>query len=228
LRIATHGFAAPEAEHVYRRARALCEQIGKRKHVVPALYGMVHYHAMRAEHQTARELAEELFHIAREIQDPDLLIEAHYLQGNTLEWIGEYPAALAHVEQGIALYDPQRHRSHVFLYGSDPGIACRVHAMQVLWLLGYPDQALRRAQEALALTQDLSHANSVAYGLIGMAQIHHHRREWPAAQARAEACIAFATEFGLPYFVAQTSILLVQRSPDKDITKRVLPKCDRA
>jgi predicted ATPase len=78
-----------------------------------------------------------------------------------------------------------------------------------LWLLGYPDQALARAREGLELiTRGLSHANSVGYGLIGMAQIHQHRREWPEAQARAEACIAFATEFGLPYWVAQTSILL--------------------
>ena len=208
LSIATHGFASPEVEHAFRRARELCQETGEREHVVPALTGLTHYHAMRAEHRTARELAEELFRIAQDAQDPDLLIEAHYRQGSTLEWTGEYPAALAHLEQAIALYDPHRHRSHAFLYGNDPGVACRVHAMQILWLLGYPDQALIQAQEALALAEDFFHANSVAYGLIGMAQIRHHRREWPAGQARGEACVAFSTEFGLPYFDAQGSILL--------------------
>ena len=29
--------------------------------------------------------------------------------------------AREHLEQGIALYDPQQHRSHAFLYGYDPG-----------------------------------------------------------------------------------------------------------
>jgi class 3 adenylate cyclase/predicted ATPase len=208
LSIATHGFAAPEVEYAYRRARELCQQIGEKKHVVPALVGMVHYHAMRAEHKAARELAEELYRVAQEAEDPDLLIEAHHLQGNTLEWTGEFRAALTHLERGIALYDPKRHRSHAVLYGTDPGVACRLHAMQILWLLGYPDHALERARETLALSQGLSHANSVAYGLIGMAQVHHHRREWPAAEERAEANIIFATESGLPYFVAQASILL--------------------
>jgi len=80
--------------------------------------------------------------------------------------------------------------------------------MQVLWLLGYPDQALTRAKEALALTQDLSHANSVGYALADMVHVHQLRREWPAAQERGETALAFAAEFGLPYYAAQVSIML--------------------
>src|SRR5262249_32861503 len=69
LSIATHGFASPEVEHAFRRARVLCQQIGEKEHVVPALVGMVHYHAMRAEHKTARELAEEFYSISQEAED---------------------------------------------------------------------------------------------------------------------------------------------------------------
>ncbi|MBI3801363.1 MAG: AAA family ATPase [Deltaproteobacteria bacterium] len=208
LRIATHGVASPEAEHAFRRARKLCEQTNDKEHVFPVLCGIVLYHAMRAEYHKAHELAEEVFRVAQESQDPDLLIEAHYQQGHTLIWIGQFPAALTHVEQGIALYDPQKHRSHAALYGSDPGVSCRAHAMQALWLLGYPDQALATAKESLALTQNLSHTNSAAYGLATLVEVHQHRREWAAAQERGEAALAFATEFGLPYFAAQISIML--------------------
>ena len=35
-----------------------------------------------------------------------------------------------------------------------------------LWFLGYPDQALKRSHEALALAQELSHPYSLAYALI--------------------------------------------------------------
>ncbi|MBI3799109.1 MAG: AAA family ATPase [Deltaproteobacteria bacterium] len=208
LRIATHGWASPEVENIYRRAQELCEQTGDTAQVFPVLCSMVAYHAMRAEHQKARALAEELFRVAQEAQDPDLLIQAHHIQGHTLEWIGKYPEARAHLEQGIALYAPQRHRAHTLRYGQDPGVACRVHATHVLWLLGYADQALTRAQEALALTQDLSHAVSVARGFSVMANVHLFRREWSAAQEQGEAGVAFAGEFGLPYAVAQISIML--------------------
>ena len=208
LRIATHGWASPEVQSTYRRARELCELVGDQKQIFPVLCNMTTYHSMRAEHQRARELAEEVFHIAQEAQDPDLLIEAHHVQGTTLEWVGKYPEARAHLEQGIELYDPQRHRAHALRYGQDPGVACRVHATHILWLLGYPDQALTRAQEAFALTQDLSHAVSVGRGWSVMANVHLFRREWPAAQERGEAGVAFATEFGLPYAVAQISNML--------------------
>jgi predicted ATPase len=208
LHMATHGFASPEVEHTYQRTRELCEQTGDKAQVFPALCGMVIHHAMRAEHHKARELAEEVFCIAQEAQDPDLLIEAHWAQGYTRVWTGEYPAALAHLEQGIALYDPQRHHAHTLRYGQEPGVSCRLHAMQVLWLLGYPDQALTRAKEALALTQDLSHAMGVARGLTVMPYVHQLRREWLAAQEWGESALAFATEFGLPYVAAQMTIFL--------------------
>jgi adenylate cyclase len=77
---------------------------------------------------------------------------------------------------------------------------------QVLWILGYPDQALRRAQEALALSQEFSHVNTLAYGLACLPHTHYVRGEWQAAHERAEACVAFATEAGLPYFIAQMTI----------------------
>jgi predicted ATPase len=206
LRTATHGFAAPEVAQAYGRARELCEQTGAREQIFPALVAVAHYHAMRAEHKTARELSERLYAIAQDSQNPDLLIEAHFIQGDTLIWIGEFLEGRAHLEQGIALYDPDKHRAHAFSYGLDPGVLCRLMATQVLWLLGYPDQALTRAQEALELVQDFPHANSVSIAMAAMALIHSYRRDWPSAQKHAEATVAYATEHDLPYLVAQMSI----------------------
>jgi predicted ATPase len=208
LLTATKGSAAPEVEHTYRRARALCEQIGDQKQVFPALRGLTLYYSMRLEHQTACALADQMLAIAQEAQDSGLLIEAYHRQGSTRLWIGEFLAARAHLEHALALYDPQRDRAHALRYGVDPGVSCRLLAMQVLWILGYPDQALTRAQEALALAQKLAHVNTLGYGLACPPQIHLFRGEWQAAQARAEASVAFATEVGLPYFVAQQSIIL--------------------
>ena len=206
LLTATKGFAAPEVEHAYGRARVLCEQIGDRGQVFTALRGLTLYYAMRLEHQTACALADQMLTIAQEAQDSGLLIEAYHRQGGSRLWIGEFLAARAHLEQAIALYDPQRHRAHALRYGADPGVACRLLAHQVLWILGYPDQALTRAQEAFTLAQGFSHINTLGYGLSCLPAIHYNRGEWQAAQARAEACVAFATEVGLPYFVAQMSI----------------------
>ena len=73
---------------------------------------------------------------------PGALLEGPCPLGNTLNCLGEFAPAQAHLEQGIALYDPQQPR-HAFRYGQDPGVVCRAYAALTLWCLGYPDQALR-------------------------------------------------------------------------------------
>ena len=44
-------------------------------------------------------------------------------------------------------------------------MACLSYAAWTLWHLGYPDQALKRSQEALTLAQELSHPFSLAFAL---------------------------------------------------------------
>ena len=115
--IATKGIAAPEVATAYSRALDLCRHIGETPRLFPALRGLWGFHQMQGEYQTAHGLAEQLLPLARSLQDPALLLVAHDVLGHTLFWLGEFAAAREHAEQGIALYDPQRHRSLAFLYG---------------------------------------------------------------------------------------------------------------
>src|SRR6266446_7452866 len=111
------------------------------------------------------------------------------------------------LERGIALYDPQQHRSLAFLSGLDPGVSCLITAAWVLWMLGYPDQALKRIQEVLALAQKLSHPYSLAFALLYAAFVHQIRREGQATQKRAEAALTISTEQGFAFLLGATTIL---------------------
>src|SRR5207245_7535112 len=77
----------------------------------------------------------------------------------------------------------------------------------ILWLLGYPDQALKRSREALTVAQDLSHPFSLAVALNMAAVLHQVRREVQAVQARAEAAMALSTEQGFAVLLAQGTTL---------------------
>ncbi len=107
----------------------------------------------------------------------------------------------------MALYDPQEHRSLAFRYGADPGVICQLYAANVLWLLGYPDQALPRIQAALTLAHELAHAFSLAFALNHATNLYQFRREGQATQERAEASIAFSTEQRFAQWFAQGMIL---------------------
>ena len=204
--MATKGHAAPEVLHAYARARELCQQVGETPQLFQVLRGLWYFYLHRVELQTARELGEQLLTLAQRVGDPALLLEAHYALGNTLNYLGEFAAAQAHFAQGIALYDPQQHRSHAFRYGQDPGVVCRAYAGVTLWWLGYPDQALQQSHEALTLARELAHPFSLAYALFFAALLHQLRREWHLTHERAEAAIALAAEQGFALWVALGTI----------------------
>src|SRR5262249_34202965 len=153
--MATQGYAAPSVGKAYARARELCQQSGETPQHFQVLFGLAAFHLVRGEIQTTREIGEHLLRLAQSVQDPTLLLEAHFTLGAPLYYLGELALARAQLEQGIALYDHSQHRALAFLYGGiDPGVHCLCYALLVLWCLGYPDQALQRCQEALALTQE--------------------------------------------------------------------------
>jgi hypothetical protein len=128
-------------------------------------------------------------------------------KGNTLNYGGEFAAALSHLEQGSALYDPQRRRSHAFGYADDPGVVCRSYAAWTLWVLGYPERALRRNREALTLARESAHPLSLAFALFFAAVVHQFRREGPLLQEYAEATITLSAEHGLTHWWAMGTIL---------------------
>jgi len=204
--IAIKGYAAPEVEKTYTRAQELCRQIGETPQLFPVLRGLWVFYLAGAELQTARKMAEQILTLAKSVQDLDLLIEARGALGLTLFHVGELALAREHLEQGIALYDPPQHRSHAFLYGQDPGAFCLTIMPYTLWCLGYPDQALRKIREAIALAQEVSHPFSLAYALNGATWIHRFRRESQAAQEQTEVLMKLSNEQGFVQFLAEGAV----------------------
>jgi predicted ATPase/class 3 adenylate cyclase len=200
----TKGYADPEVETTYTRARELCWQVGDPLQLSSVLLGLLLVYFERGQVQTAHELAEQLLTLAQCAQDPALLALAHLMLGNTLYRLGEFAPTRAHLEEGMALYDPQQHCLDVSL---DTGVGCLSGLAWALWQLGYPDQALRRSHEALTLAQELARPFSLAYALSRAAILHLFRREGQATQARAEALMALAHEQRLPTRLAEGTYL---------------------
>jgi class 3 adenylate cyclase/predicted ATPase len=196
------GQAAPEVEHAYTRARELCQQVGETPELVPVLYGLWRFYLVRSQLHTARELGETLLRLARHADDPALAVLAHYALGSTWLWLGALPVARQHQEECIARYTPDQHRAPVFRIGQDAGVGCRANAARTLWLLGYPEQALARLHDALALAHELSHPFSLGLARWWAAIVSQFCRDVPAAYEQAEAAVALSTEQGFPQWAA--------------------------
>jgi predicted ATPase len=124
------------------------------------------------------------------------------MPGATLQHLGELVRARESLEQTIVLYDPQQHRAHAWLYGEETGVISQAYIGRPLWLLGYPDQALRRSHQAVLLAQERASPISLAFASAWAATVRQFRREAPATHERAAALIALSTEQGFPLWEA--------------------------
>jgi predicted ATPase/class 3 adenylate cyclase len=204
---ATKDYAAPERRQAYTRAWELCQQVEEMLLRFPVLYGLWSCYALGGQLQMARTVGEQLLNLAQHQPDLGLLLKAHQALGVTRLCLGEFASALAHAEQGLALYDPQQHHTHTFLYGQDPEMSCCLYAAVALWVLGYPDQALVSGHEALTIAQGRSHPYSMSMALGWAALLRQYRREVHATHERAEATMTLCTEQGFALLLAWGTIL---------------------
>ncbi len=205
--ILTKGHAAPAVETTYARARELCRQVGETPQLFSTLLGLWRFYFTRGQFQTAHELEEQLLSMAESLQDPMLLLRAYHTLAEGLLPRGEFAQARAHAEQGIALYDPQQHRSYLLSYGNDSGVACRCCAALALWVLGYPDQALESSGAALTRAPELASPFSLTFALYEAAVLHQFRRERPLTLELAERAMSVSTEQGFASWLALGTIL---------------------
>jgi predicted ATPase len=198
----TKGHTAPEVEHAYTQAYALCQQVGEMPELVQVLFGLWRFYVVRPQLHTAREFGDTLLRLAQQAYDPALAVVAHYALGMTWLYLGAPATARQHVEEAIARYTPDHRRAPVFRMGLDLGVSCRTYVAVTLWLLGYPAQALARLHEALTLAHALSHPYSLAWARCWAAYVYQFRGDMPGVHEEAEAAVALSTAQGFPLWAA--------------------------
>jgi class 3 adenylate cyclase/predicted ATPase len=205
--MASKGYAAPDVERVYARARELCRREEATGELFAALWGLGTFHQARAELTAASELAEQRLAIAERLDDIALQLQAHEAAGTVAFWQGEFAHARDHFDRCRALYDPRRGRELALRYGQDPGVVCRAYGALTLWFLGWPERALASAEDAVTLARTLEHPYSLALALDFAAALRQVRLEPAAAQTLAEPAIAIARRHLYPFWLGMGMIM---------------------
>jgi class 3 adenylate cyclase/predicted ATPase len=204
--MALKGYAAPEVSAAFTRALELSEENSAAPDLYPALSGLLRSHYVGAELHKARDLGLKWSQLVQRTQDPIFLLETGRLLGSTSFYLGELGDARTHLERSTSIYDPVDHGSMALQYGTDPGVASLCYLSNLLWCLGFPDQALIRSQQSLALASRQAHQVSFAGAWHFASLLHHFRGEVVTARERAEAAISFSTKHGFEFFAALGTI----------------------
>jgi predicted ATPase len=223
-RIATHGYASPEVEQAYARARQICRDLGDPPQVIPVRYGLCLFRLVRAELKSAQAEGQQLLLAARQAEDDGYILGCQVQLGVSALYMGRFQEARRHLEQAAAYYNPRQHAGLAYRHGQDPGVTALSYLSWVLWVLGYVDQAREKASAAIALADQVDHPYSRGLAKAFSAKLHELLREWPQCQAQAEAALQVADAGRFSLWQAMARMLLGtaqahQEHPDQGIAE---------
>jgi tetratricopeptide (TPR) repeat protein len=193
-----HGWAAPAVGEALERATNVARQLETSRDLASPLTSLWLFRYARGELNQSDEISDELFRIARELDDPEVTLQAHHSAAPS-QWIrGFHLEANRHFETCLALYDEDRDAQHRYRYiGHDPAVCAMAVGASVKWALGCPDEAARMEESALVLARRLQHIPSFAHALSFNAQSQALRRDVVAVAASAGELLPICQEYKL-------------------------------
>jgi class 3 adenylate cyclase/predicted ATPase len=192
--IALKGARAPEVEALYGRALSLCEHLPETALSFAALWG---WWRISMHFETGRERADRLLALAARLGDRDLLLQAHHCLWATLFNLGDQDTCMQHIEQGLALYEPERHAADAVIYGGHDAKACALgEGALCLWLRGRDRAAQAFIEDAERWAGELGQASSLAHAMDFATMLSRYRRDARAVFRQGNALIQFAEAKG--------------------------------
>jgi class 3 adenylate cyclase/predicted ATPase/ABC-type transport system involved in cytochrome c biogenesis ATPase subunit len=203
---ATKGWSI-DMKQAYTRALELCKESGFDEHTFPAVFGLCSWNFVRAALNEAQALAEQLVNTAENTDDSVYKVLAHEALGFTLFARGQFAAAHAALERSINLCEDSKATAYLDLSAQDPRVHVRLYDGMVLWLLGYPDQALQICGEAGLYADRSQHPFSEGMARTITLRVHQLRGEAAIVAAQADAAIALCEEHEFVHYLAMALIL---------------------
>jgi class 3 adenylate cyclase/predicted ATPase len=207
------GYAAPESKAAVERARLLIERaeaLGEPSEdpllLFSVLYGSWVASFIAFNGDVMRELATRFLELAKKQGATVPIMIGHRLMGTTLTATGDIAKARAHHDQGIALYDPAKHRPLVTRFGQDAGVTGLSFRSLTLWFLGYPEAALADTDHALKIAREIGQAATLMFALAITNFTRIFCRSCGAAGERIDELIALADEKGASQRKAEGAI----------------------
>ena len=197
--MSVHGWAAAEVGEVVERATEVGRRLESSQEIAPSIANLWVFHYASGRLDAAEKISDDLLRIARDLNSPEVLLQAHHTAWPVRWGRGALTDAVGHIDAGLALYDEEHHAHHRFLYlGHDPAVCGLAIASQLYSTLGYPTQAADSADRALALARRLNHEPTLVHGLWFVVELQMTRRDVAGVTANTTELLKLAEQYGLP------------------------------
>jgi class 3 adenylate cyclase/predicted ATPase len=205
----TRGWNSPEVQEVYSVALRLAEETGRAAKLFPAVWGRWLVAHGGGDAPLARELLQQLFTLARDNDDANLLMQAHHAGGSTMCTAGDVAATHEHVEAGIRLYRFDAHQGQALLYGGHDPCVCTQSIGAINELMrGNMRRSRELSEAAVDLAARVAHVPSVAHVEMYRAELAQIHGEAQETEVHSRRVLELASEKGIAHYIAWAQILL--------------------
>ena len=204
------GYGAPQTKAAVARVRTLIEQAERFGEspddpslLLSALFGQWIVNFISFNGDVVRELAARFLALGEKEATAVPLIVGHRTMGSTLALMGDLVQARAHYDEALALYRPAEHRRLMTRFGQDLRVTCLGFRSMALWLLGYPETALKDADDALKEARQIDHAATLMFTLNFPILVNTYCGNYDAANELLKELAFLAEEKGAPFRKAE-------------------------
>jgi predicted ATPase len=197
----TKGYAAPETETAFDKARVLietAEALGERPEnpliLFSILYGMWAANFVAFKGHALRQLSAQFLALARKQTSTAPIMIGHRLVATSLTFTGNLIEGRDHYDQALAIYDRNEHLPLATQFGQDVGVVILSFRSWDLWLLGYPEAARTDIETALGNARDLRHAPTLMYALFSAVGMQIYFGNYSRATELAGELLSLAEE----------------------------------
>jgi serine/threonine protein kinase/tetratricopeptide (TPR) repeat protein len=196
---------SPEARICYERAEPLCHSLGRPLLLHVALVGQWRYTLHTDKLSATMQIAERVYSLAQEQDDPTLMIWAYDALAATLYFLGDFEASGQNAMRGVRIWRSINVQSRPEDVDT-PVVACLCYKAYSEWHLGEIASCRATIAEAISLAKKLNDTNALAIALGWAAGIAYSQRNPAEADRLASDLIELATRHNLVYFLNISAI----------------------
>jgi predicted ATPase len=195
----------PEQGPTLTKALEIAESLDDVECQLRLLWGLFSLRLGVGECQIALEVAQKFRTLAAQQQRRNDELIGERLLGSAQHVLGDQVGARRHIEHMLADFVRSDQRSHEAIrFHVDQRVTAYNYLAQILWLQGFPDEAMRTAKDAVDEAREINHAISLCYALAHAAS---PIMLWVGDLAAAERYIAMLLDHSARYALPSWGVL---------------------
>jgi serine/threonine protein kinase len=203
---ATRGFSAPDALICYKRAESLCHTLNRPLLLYVTLMGQWRHSNTTDRLSAALHLAERVSSVAKQENEPTLMIGAYTALACTLCFMGDFEVSGQYAACGVQIWRSRDIESPVEEVDV-PAVSLLCYEAQSKWHLGEIASSRAAVAEATALAEEMNDMHGLAVALWHSAVFGYYEGSPAEVERLASKSIELSTRHHFAHWLPQGEVL---------------------